>query len=160
MGKIINLEQSKTLAQKLHQENKRLVVVGGCFDLLHVGHIAFLEEAKKQGDILIVLLESDETIAKNKGSKRPINTQENRAKILAALLVVDYVLALKPNMTDQDYDALVFAIKPAIIATTQGDTNRHYKEHQAQNIGAQVVDVVMPIHNQSTTRLIHLLDEL
>ncbi len=160
MNKIFSTKDAIQLATRLHQQNKRIVLVGGCFDLVHIGHITFFEEAKKQGERVIVLLESDEAIKKNKGHKRPINSQEIRAKILAALSIVDAIILLEPHMTNEDYDALVFAIKPAIIATTRGDVSRHHKERQAKQIGAKVVDVTTQISDKSTTKLINLLNEL
>lgn len=155
--KIITAQEAVNLAQRLHAERKAIVLVGGCFDILHVGHITLLEQAKKEGDVLIVFLEHDKRIKKLKGEKRPINTQEDRATILAALKVVDYVLLLP---SEPNYDDLVISIKPAIIATTQGDPNRHHKERQAKAVNGKVIDVMSPIHNQSTTRLITLLEEL
>jgi rfaE bifunctional protein nucleotidyltransferase chain/domain len=160
MNKILTTKQADQISSKLHKQDKKIVLVGGCFDLLHIGHITFLEEAKKQGHTLLVLLESDDAIKKTKGSGRPINSQKIRAKILAALAVVDYVILLEPDMTNTDYDALVFAIKPAIIATTQGDVHRHHKDRQAKQIGAKVVDVTQPISDKSTTKLINLLNEI
>ena len=68
---------------------KNIVLVGGCFDIVHLGHLIFLEKAKAKGDILIVLLESDENIRKNKGQNRPINNQEDRALFLSKLKMVD-----------------------------------------------------------------------
>lgn len=160
MGKIVNKDHAIQLAKELNKSGKRIVLVGGCFDILHIGHITFLEKAKEQAEILMVLLESDETIKKTKGSSRPINTQQDRAKILASLAVVDYVIKL-PGITDNSlYDNLVMQIKPAIIATTAGDLNRGHKERQAEKIGAKVVDVTMSIQNKSTTKLIALLHEL
>jgi len=160
MGRIVNEEEAKALAEEFHNQNKRIVLAGGCFDLLHIGHITFLEKAKHQGDILIIMLESDESITQTKGANRPINTQKDRAQILAALSTVDIVLVLSPHMSNAQYDTLVFAIKPAIIATTTGDNNRHFKEKQAAKIGAQVIDVTLPISDKSTTKLVKLLNEL
>lgn len=160
MNKIITADQINKLSQKLHKKNERIVLAGGCFDLLHIGHITFLEKAKELGDILVVILESDESIAASKGRNRPINTQKDRAKILAALSAVDIVIPLKSRISDREYDALVFAIKPAIIATTAGENNRHHKVRQAKKINAQVIDVIMPISDKSTTKLVKLLDEL
>jgi FAD synthetase len=160
MDKIIKTEQVTELSTKLHKQQKQIVLVGGCFDLLHIGHITFFEEAKKQGDILVVLLESDEAINKTKGTNRPINSQDIRAKILSALAVIDYVVLLDAHMSDKDYDTLVFSIKPAIIATTSGDVNRYHKERQAKKIGAQIVEVTPQISDKSTTKLIALLNEL
>jgi D-beta-D-heptose 7-phosphate kinase/D-beta-D-heptose 1-phosphate adenosyltransferase len=160
MGQIVNLEEIKTLAENFHNQNKQIVLAGGCFDLLHIGHITFLEKAKQEGDVLIIMLESDESITQTKGSNRPINTQTDRARILAALSTVDVVLLLSPRMTNTHYDTLVFAIKPAIIATTKGDDNRHFKEKQAEKVGAHVIDVTLPISDKSTTKLVNLLNEL
>ncbi len=158
MGKIVNIEEAAKVSQKLRAEQKSIVLVGGCFDVLHIGHLEFLKGAKKLGDVLLVLLESDETIQKLKGSKRPINTQEDRAKMLEALEMVDFIVPLPP-FSNKDYDSLTNSIKPAIIATTKGDTARHHKERQAREIGAEVVDVVEPVSNKSTTRVIKLLSE-
>lgn len=160
MAQIVTKNTITAVLRTLHEQKKRIVLVGGCFDLLHIGHITFLEKAKKQGDILIVMLESDEYIKKVKGENRPINAQVIRAKILAALAVVDFVIQLSPNMSNKDYDTVVFSIKPAIIATTQGDVNRHHKDRQARQIGAKVVDVTPQISDESTTRLVHLLHEI
>lgn len=160
MTTIITTDQAIELGTALAQENKKIVLVGGCFDILHLGHLTFLEQAKTHGDSLIVMIEADETIAVSKGPKRPINTQNDRAKLLAALKVVDYVILLPPGMTNEAYDTLVFAIKPAIIATTKGDEHRNHKERQAAAIGAQVIDVVDLVENQSTTKVIEILNEL
>lgn len=160
MGKIITQKEITIITKELHNKKHRIVLAGGCFDLLHIGHITFLEEAKKHGDVLIIMLESDESITAMKGDNRPINTQEDRAKILAAIKAVDIVLLLTPHMSNTEYDTLVFTIKPAIIATTKGDTNRHFKERQAEQIGAKVIDVTLPVSDKSTTKLVKLLDEL
>ena len=160
MDKILTTKQSIELSSKLHKQHKRIVLAGGCFDLLHIGHITFLEKAKKQGDVLIIMLESDAAITASKGKNRPINSQEIRAKILAALSVVDFIILLEPNMSDSDYSTLVFSVKPAIIATTAGDVNRFHKERQAKQIDANVVDVTPQIADKSTTKLVELLNEL
>jgi len=155
--KILTTEEGIKIANKLRAKNLKIVLVGGCFDILHIGHITFLEKAKKQGDILFTLVESDEHIRELKGSKRPLNTQNDRATLLSHLDIVDYVVLL-PQTTD--YDHLVKQIKPAIIATTAGDSNRIHKERQAKQISAKVVDVTSEISNQSTTRLINVLNEI
>jgi rfaE bifunctional protein nucleotidyltransferase chain/domain len=160
MDKIISFAEASELSIKLQKQQKTIVLAGGCFDILHIGHLTFLEEAKKHGDILVVLVEADETITKAKGPKRPINTQQDRAQLLAALRIVDFVVLLTPQMDNQAYDNLVIAVKPAIIATTQGDKNRHHKERQAALVGAQVMDVTEPIKDKSTTHVVNLLREL
>jgi len=160
MENVLTTQQAITITSKLRQQGKKIVLAGGCFDLLHIGHIVFLENAKKTGDTLFVLLENDDTIKKLKGEKRPINTQEDRAKILSSLNMVNYVILLPAQVTNDFYDKLVFQLKPAIIATTTGDSNRSHKERQAKTIDAQVIDVTMPVRDQSTTKLLQLLEEL
>lgn len=152
MNKIISITQIKELAEELHKQNKQLILTGGFFDILHVGHIHLLEKAKAHGDILIVLLEGDESARKIKGKERPINPQPDRALVLSAIEAVDYVVLLPPLTHNEQYDTLVKDIKPAIIATTTGDPYRGHKERQANLIGGKVVDVVelMPV---STTEL-------
>ena len=159
-NKILPITDIKEAIKKIHEDGRQIVLAGGCFDILHIGHIRFLEAAKQQGDVLIVLLESDQTITSHKGPKRPVNTQEDRAVLLGALSVVDYVIPLKQSLSNEDYDALVFAIKPAIIATTAGDASRSHKERQAKKVGANVIDVVKQISDQSTSRIVEILDEL
>lgn len=159
-NKIVTTEQAVNVSKELRNEGKKIVLAGGCFDILHLGHITFLEKAKEQGDVFFVLLESDENIKRTKGTMRPINTQTDRAKILSSLSMVDYVVTL-PDITDNKlYDELVIHIKPAIIATTAGDANRSHKERQAEKIQAKVVDVTPPISNQSTSRLVSIFNEL
>jgi len=160
MNKILSIEKAIKKSEELRKRGKKIVLVGGCFDILHVGHITFLENARKEGDVLFVLLESDENIKKIKGANRPINAQVDRANILSHLDVVDYVIKIPPIKNDNDYDGLVILLKPAIIATTKGDPMRVHKERQAGQIGAKVVDVIEPVINQSTTRLISILNEL
>ncbi|MBR9699991.1 HAD-IIIA family hydrolase [Candidatus Woesearchaeota archaeon] len=90
--KIIPREKIVALAERLKKEGKKMVTINGAFDILHKGHAKILKEAKKQGDILIVGLNSDSSIRANKGPKRPVNNQESRAKMLAAFSFVDYVV--------------------------------------------------------------------
>lgn len=130
----------------------KTVLVGGCFDLIHIGHIYFLEEAKKLGDTLIVLLESDETIKRLKGINRPIHTQEERKKMLQAIRFVDEIISIPPLKTDKEYFDLIDKIHPDIIAFTEGDPILSKKQQQAEWIGARAV-VIPRIPNISTTSL-------
>lgn len=157
MGKIVTIEQTVQIATELRKKAKRIVLAGGCFDILHVGHIVFLEKARAVGDALFVLLESDTQIKKIKGENRPINNQTDRARILAALACVDTVIKLPADLNDQGYDDIVSKLRPDILATTHGDLNRADKERQAIMIEAQVVEVTGIISDQSTSRLVELL---
>lgn len=155
--KILTQDQLSVVTKQLHDEKKQIVLVGGCFDILHAGHIAFLKKAKEQGDALLVFIESDTHIKQLKGAHRPVNKQFDRATVLANLALVDYVVMLPEQVDDKTYDDLVIQIKPAIIATTAGDTYRHFKENHAKKVGAKVVDVIESIENQSTTRILSIL---
>jgi rfaE bifunctional protein nucleotidyltransferase chain/domain len=137
--------------------NDKIVVVGGCFDIVHLGHLIFLEKAKAKGDILIVLLESDEDIRKKKGEKRPINNQKNRALFLNKLKMVDYVISLPEMKNKNSYLEILKKIKPNIIAVSEGDENLERKKIQAREIGAKVVKVTKKIPNQSTSRIIEII---
>lgn len=161
MGQIISLKKAASLGQQLKTNDQRpvtksqqLVLAGGCFDILHQGHILFLEAAKKQGDTLFVILESDESIKAKKGNKRPVNSQIKRARILSHLKSVDYVIMLPPLLTGEQYDQIIAVIKPKIIAATAGDPMRMYKERCAKIVGARVVDVIRPVPDESTTKYI------
>jgi rfaE bifunctional protein nucleotidyltransferase chain/domain len=159
MNKILTIDQAITESEKIRRQKKLVVLVGGCFDILHIGHITFLEKAKAAGDSLFVFLESDESIKKIKGENRPINNQEDRAKILATLEPVDYVILLPPHLADKDYDRMIIQLKPAIIATTQGDLHKEQKARQATLVNCRIIEVTDFIRDQSTTRLVKLLGD-
>lgn len=154
MKKILDITQAVETSKKLRDKNKKIVLAGGCFDLLHEGHDSFLKAAKKQGDILFVLLESDISIKNRKGQERPYNALHTRIQQLLLVPAVDYVIALPDMFSDQDYDELVSSIKPAIIATTKGDPYRSHKERQAAATGAIVRDVIERLPDFSTTTLL------
>ncbi len=135
---------------------KKIVLVGGCFDLLHFGHISFLKQAKSLGDYLIVALESDEDVRRMKGDARPVHTQAQRKVMLESLSFVDEVIALPPMHGYPDYLELVKKIKPAVIAVTEGDHARDKKMEQAKTIGATLVEIPK-IHTPSTSQLAKLL---
>lgn len=154
---ILNLDEIEVVIKKIRAERGKIVLTGGCFDILHIGHLTFLEKAKAEGDILVVLLESDQSIRKNKGKNRPINTQKDRVKILAALKSVDMVIPLPPMDSDKAYDDLVAKIHPDIIATTIGDKSISHKRRQAKKLGIELRIVMKILKDKSTSNLIKLL---
>lgn len=90
--KIKRLGALKKIIAGLKARGKKVVFTNGCFDLLHYGHVKYLEDAKRKGDILVVAINSDASIRKIKGEKRPIVNQQDRMNIIAALESVDYVV--------------------------------------------------------------------
>lgn len=93
--KIATIENLKKLVAKHKKENKKIGLVTGCFDILHIGHIELFRFAKKQSDILIVGIENDETIKLSKGNNRPIHNLRQRGQTLAELSSIDYVFPVK-----------------------------------------------------------------
>lgn len=139
------------------RKTKKIVLVGGCFDLLHFGHIHFLKNAKKLGDVLVVALESDENIKRIKGVGRPFHNQNQRREILESLRFVDKVILLKDKMDDKEYKLLVNKVRPSIIAVTKGDPILKKKEAQAEKIGAKVIEIAK-IKTPSTSKIAKVLE--
>mgnify|MGYP001579728731 CR=1 FL=1 len=154
-GKIIEFKDISETVLKLKAENKKIVLVGGCFDIIHPGHILFLEAAKREGDTLVLVLESDESIKKRKGDKRPINSQKNRQIVVSAISDVDYIIPLVGVTTDEEYDRIMIQIRPEVIAITEGDSQTDKRKKQCESIGSQLKVVIKKIDNRSTTALIN-----
>ncbi|MBN1793756.1 MAG: D-glycero-beta-D-manno-heptose 1-phosphate adenylyltransferase [Candidatus Omnitrophica bacterium] len=89
--KIKTIDQIKQLAETFRSQKKRIVFTNGCFDLLHLGHVRYLTEAKDKGDVLIVGVNSDQSVKRLKGQNRPITPQDARCEVLAALTCIDYL---------------------------------------------------------------------
>ena len=159
MNKIINVNDAIELAQKLNKENKKIVITGGCFDILHIGHIKLFDESKKQGDFLFVLLENDDSVRKLKGEGRPINPQADRAEVLASLSSVDFVVLLNDMGKNEDYDNLIFDLKPSAITTTKDDPQGIHNERQAKKVGAKVLYVNKRVNNKSTSLMAKIISE-
>ena len=154
MARIVNLQELKTFLPRGNKE--RIVLAGGCFDILHVGHVRFLSEAKRMGDYLVVLLESDKNVMKLKGKNRPVFIQKERAEMLSALGTVDLVVLLSTMENDSDYLNLVMKIKPDIIAVTENDPHIEKKKAQAKQIGGEL-KVIPSIKTLSTSKLAKIL---
>lgn len=147
MGRVVSYYRLKSELKKL---DGRKILVGGCFDILHIGHLKFLKSAKKSGDRLIIALESDEFIEKNK-NKKPFHSQEERAQILASLEFTDLIIKLPVFESDKDYFNLVSLLKPSIIAITEGDPQTKNKLMQAKEVGGRVLVVADFIKNKASS---------
>lgn len=158
MAHVFSVNNVSQIASSIEEEGQSVVLAGGCFDILHPGHTAFLEAAKLHGDRLVILLESDEQIKKIKGDNRPVNSQKIRAANLMELTAVTDVVLLEGIPTDNDYDRIVSLIKPAIIATTQNDPFIYHKDRQAKIVNGVVKEVIKRLEDYSTTKLIQTYD--
>lgn len=154
MAKIVDLQGLETFLRK--ERKGRIVLAGGCFDILHIGHVRFLSEAKKMGDSLVVLLENDEKAKKLKGKNRPIFTQEIRAEMLSALICVDWVVTLPMMENDSEYMNLVMKIKPDIIAVTENDPRIEKKKRQAETVRGElrVIPLVKTLSTSALAKII------
>jgi D-beta-D-heptose 7-phosphate kinase/D-beta-D-heptose 1-phosphate adenosyltransferase len=108
--KILDRKGLKKISAKLRAEGKKIIFTNGCFDILHAGHVRYLKQARKLGDILIVGLNSDRSVSAIKPG-RPINSEKNRAEVLAALAAVDYVVVFSEKTP---YN-LIKILKPDIL---------------------------------------------
>jgi rfaE bifunctional protein nucleotidyltransferase chain/domain len=108
MNKVRDLQELKQIIENAKYSGQRVVFANGCFDLLHVGHVRYLKEAKALGDLLIVGLNSDESVRRLKGEGRPILNQNDRAELLSALECVDHIILFD----DDTVDRLLVELKP------------------------------------------------
>ena len=148
---IKTLDEITTLSAELKTRSKKIIFTNGCFDILHAGHVRYLETAKSYGDVLILGLNSDRSVTALKGEGRPINIQMDRAYILAALEAVDYVVVFDE---DTPYD-LIKAIKPHVLVKG-GDYEG--KEVVGQDI-ADELKLVQFVDGKSTTKTIEKIQK-
>lgn len=132
---------------------KKIVLVGGCFDLLHYGHFEYLRKAKSEGEYLIVALEPDTRIVNYKG-RRPFHNQKQRAANLSSIRFVDHVLMLPELKGYEAYRKLVINTCPSVIAVTQGDSQLANIKKQATDVGAEVKEVNSPLDGLSSSLIL------
>jgi rfaE bifunctional protein nucleotidyltransferase chain/domain len=112
LKKLYKLSQLAKIIQEHKKGGQKIVLANGCFDLIHVGHIRYLKESKKKGDVLVLALNSDSSIRKLKGEGRPILNQEERLEIASSFYFVDYITFFdEPNV-----EKILLALKPDIHA--------------------------------------------
>ena len=148
---IKSFAEIEKLAQKFHNQGKKIVFTNGCFDILHVGHVKYLEEARSFGDVLILGLNADSSVKKLKGETRPINNQDDRAYILASLESVDYVVIFEQ---ETPYE-LIKLIKPHVLVKG-GDYEG--KEVVGQDIALEL-KLVKFVDGKSTTNTIKRIQD-
>ncbi len=151
--KILNAEQY--LKNKILQlENKKIVFTNGVFDILHLGHLSYLSQAKSMGDKLVIGLNSDsstKSLAKNKDKNRPINSQNNRAIMLASLCMVDYVIIFEESTPIN----LLCKIKPDIYVKGGDYTIEILPETKYMQSWGGEVKILCFINGYSTTSIIN-----
>jgi D-beta-D-heptose 7-phosphate kinase/D-beta-D-heptose 1-phosphate adenosyltransferase len=150
--KIMDLPEVLERVRALRSEGKRIVFTNGCYDVLHRGHIQTVEEAAAHGDFLIVAINGDESITALKGPGRPLQTEEDRAAVLAAVGCVGAVIVF----SEPDVLGLIEAIKPECYVKGGDytiDTIHQPERRLAERLGSKVV-IVPPVPGCSTTNFL------
>ena len=151
---LVQREDIRALVDKAHQEGKTVVTTNGCFDILHVGHVRYLEKTKSFADYLIVLLNSDKSVRSIKGPTRPINNENDRAEILGALRCVDYVV-----LFDEDSPRnLLDEIKPDVYTKGADYTMETLPEADIMIKNGTKVEFIEFVDGKSTTKTIEKLN--
>ena len=155
MGQLLRRENVADFVKKLHQSGKTVVVTNGCFDILHVGHVRYLQKTKSFADYMIVLLNSDKSVRSIKGPTRPINNEQDRAEVLNALACVDYVV-----MFDEDSPAnLIDEIKPDVYTKGADYTMETLPEADIIRKNNIKVEFIEFVAGKSTTNTINKMKE-
>jgi D-glycero-beta-D-manno-heptose 1-phosphate adenylyltransferase len=153
---IVTLDEMCVIREHLRREGRALVFANGCFDLLHQGHVEYLDRAKKLGDVLVVALNSDASVRwLNKGPGRPIISQEARASCLAALRAVDYVFLFEEETPLQVITALV---PDVLVKGADWPVERIVGREVVEHAGGRLVTIPFST-GWSTTEIVNRIRE-
>lgn len=154
MSQIVQLKELLSILERLKTEKKQIVTTNGCFDILHVGHVRYLKQAKELGDVLIICLNTDKSVKKLKGDSRPVNNELDRAEVLAGLRSVDYVI-----LFDEDTPSELLAqIKPDIhVKGGDYDANTLPEAKIIQQFGGKIMFLPF-VAGKSTTGIINKIN--
>lgn len=151
MNKIIDNKNLKQTILKLKEQNKKIALTNGCFDILHIGHARYLKEAKNLADVLIVGINSDSSVKKLKGENRPINNENDRAELISYFEFIDYVIVF----SEQTADNLILSIEPEIYVKGGDYTKESLPEKNSiDEVNADVAFIDF-VKGYSTTNIIN-----
>lgn len=154
MGQILNRKNITEFVQNLQKAGKTVAATNGCFDILHVGHVRYLQKSRSFADYLIVLLNSDKSVKSIKGEGRPVNKESDRAEILAALNCVDFVV-----LFDEDSPgALLDEIKPDVYTKGADYTMETLPERDIMIKNGTKVEFIEFVAGKSTTNIINKIN--
>lgn len=156
MDKILDRQILKEKLDALRKDGKKIAFTNGCFDILHVGHVRYLREAKKTADVLVLALNSDSSVRSIKGEKRPLVSEEERAEILAALEFIDFVTIFE-ELTPQE---LIVYLKPDVLIKG-GDwpEDKVVGRDDVKKWGGRVV-LIPEVKGKSTTNIVEKIKEV
>jgi rfaE bifunctional protein nucleotidyltransferase chain/domain len=155
MGLVVTREELKQVVRAQKEQKKIIVTTNGCFDILHVGHVRYLAEARQLGDLLIVGVNTDDSVRRLKGPTRPLNNQDDRAEVLASLECVDYVTLFSEDTPVE----FLTEVKPNFHAKG-GDYNPKdlAEAPVVESFGGQM-KIINLVPGKSTTGLIAKIDQ-
>jgi len=156
VNKILDRNTLKNTLEALRKEGKKIAFTNGCFDILHVGHVRYLREAKKAGDILVLALNSDSSVRTIKGEERPLVYEEERAEVLAALEFVDFI-TIFPELTPLE---LINYLKPDILIKG-GDwpEEKVVGREEVKKWGGRVA-IIPEVEGKSTTNIVEKIKKV
>lgn len=152
---IENWNELKDIRAKLKAEGKRVVFTNGCFDIIHAGHVDYLNKAKECGDVLVAALNSDSSVRRIKGDKRPIITQSERAFIVSNLKAVDYVTFFNEDTPKEIINEL---IPDVLVKGADWDEDKIVGADVVKANGGKVERIDF-VTNQSTSNIINTIIE-
>lgn len=154
--KIKTISELKSIVEELKKQNKKIVTTNGVFDILHIGHIRYLQEAKKLGHVLIVAVNSDTSVKKIKDPRRPLNNENDRVEALTALACVDYVTIFNEDNPIKFLEL----IKPQIhVKGGDYDIDQIVEKDIVEKNGGKVT-LIPEVNGYSTTIFIKKITEL
>ena len=154
MGKIVTQQEIINIVREGQKEGKTFVATNGCFDILHVGHVRYLQKTKSLADFSIVMLNSDTSVKMIKGDTRPINNEKDRAEILTSLKCVDYVVLFE----EKSPAGLLEKIKPDIYTKGADYTMETLPEREIVAKCGIKVEFIEFVKGKSTTNIINKIN--
>ena len=154
MGKIVSQEEIVNIMKTMQAEGKTFAATNGCFDILHVGHVRYLQKTKSLADFSVVMLNSDKSVKLIKGDSRPINNENDRAEILTALNCVDYVVLFE----EKSPAILLEKIKPDIYTKGADYTLETLAERDVVTRCGIKVEFIEFVQGKSTTNIINKIN--
>lgn len=149
-SKLLSLEELGKRLQPLREKGQRIVFTNGCFDILHVGHVRYLTAARREGDILVVGLNSDQSVQKIKGPQRPIVPEDQRAEVLAGLWCIDFIVLFN----EPDPLLLIQTLQPDVLVKGDDWAEDHIIGADfVKNNGGKVVRVAV-VPGAATSKII------
>ena len=154
MGQLLSRKNISEFVANLHKAGKTVVATNGCFDILHVGHVRYLQKSKSFGDYLIVLLNSDKSVKAIKGDDRPVNNELDRAEVLCALNCVDFVVLFDETSPAE----LLDEIKSDVYTKGADYTMETLPERDIMIKNGTKVEFIEFVQGKSTTNIINKIN--